>query len=173
MARKLKLERDKMGIDIINRKVGEIKEDTEKTENLGEQYIRDNETLDRMLESIEKSTLPEEVKRQQRQTLQNSKRILLNNYKAKVQAEMDAINKESQDLIEKVEDTAKETQEHITEMQDANLETGTVSLDANIQAQKEYYDLLEKTKTQEAEELRLRQEQANIMLQHMLHGKRK
>jgi hypothetical protein len=171
MARKLKLERDDMGTDIINRKIGEIKEETEKTEELGEQYMRDQDTLDRLLKSIEESTLPEEVKEKQRNTLNNSKRILYNHYKKEVQDKMDELNKESEDLIEKVKDTAQETQEHIDEMNEAKIETGTVTLDESIITQKEYFDYLEKIKTDEAEELSLRQQQAEIMRRYMNYGK--
>lgn len=171
MARKLRLERDDMGMDIIDRTVGELKEETEETEELGEQYMRDQDTLDRLLKSVEESTLPEELKEKQRQTLNNSKRILYNHYKEKVQDKMDELNKASEDLIEKVEDTAQETQEHIDEMNDAKIETGTVSLDENITSQQEYYDYLDKIKTDEAKELSLRQQQAEIMRRYMNYGK--
>lgn len=171
MARKLRLTRENMEMDIVNRKIGEIKDETKETEELGEKYMRDQDTLERLLESIENSNLPKEVKDKQRQTLKDAKRILLNHYKEQVEDRMEELNKESQDLIEKVEDTAKETQEYLDDMNDAKFETGTVSLDESISSQQEYFDFLERIKTEEAKELSLRQEQAEIMRRYMNKGR--
>ena len=173
MPKGLKLERNYMDKKIISQKVGELRQETEELEELSEKYMLDESTFQRLIASIEASDLPPSEKQEQLQSLRESQRILYMHYKKEVQDEMDRVNKESEDLIEKVEDTTNEVKEKTEEMEKARIETGTVSLDKNIDKQNEFYELLEKTKTEEAKELVERQRFAEITRRHMERNKGK
>lgn len=171
MKKKLTLERDNLDRKIISRKISEIHEDNNETDELGRQYVQDNESIDRLIQMTKDSKLTREDKEEQLESLNKAKRVLLERYKEKVEERKKENNEELKDLIDKVQDVKQEAEEQKNEMDKMKMETGEVSLDDNLKKQEELIEWLDKIKTDESEELKRSQEVTAALRRQMERNK--